>query len=183
MRQIDNVPSLIVCTSLLIALYGCKSGGRPENQPINLSNVPFVLTTAIGAPVANAMVVVYDGRVEDGSFPYDIAESKRRSYFLTTVETDAQGMFCLDLSDPALTEVILRPGEQYRIIHFRRESDLSHTKSVDHVRVDQRIYDISRTIVTEFRHVGFADGKPSYEKIESPFESIELVAKARTMRE
>jgi len=77
-------------------------------------------------------------------------------------------------------ELVVEAGKPYNFVRFERSSDLSHTKSADHIRVvrfeqgtnrvkSNAIYDLKHKVVKTFP----ISGQP----VKEPFTEIELVVK------
>ncbi|MHC4740102.1 MAG: M56 family metallopeptidase, partial [Planctomycetota bacterium] len=100
---------------------------------------------------------------------------KNAEWYITSVTTDDNGFFALELASIDVTDIIVEPGKSHNIVKFERSSNLAHTKSTDHVRVvnfepgttrvvSNMIYDIKRKIVKTIPISGRAEEKP-YEVI------------------
>ena len=105
---------------------------------------------------------------------------KGADWFITSIKTDGQGIFFLDLSKIEASKIVVKPGSPYNIIRFERSSNIAQTKSADHIRVVQfkpgttqvvsnMIYDLKRKIVKTISIAG--------EVQEKPYEEIVLAAK------
>ena len=117
---------------LLWSLIGCTSADKAH-----LQNVRFrILEEATGAPLANRQLNIcrffYFKLAPGAPSPY---LDKDAGWYITSVTTDEQGRFALDLSRIEATDIVLEPGLPYDIVSFERSSDLAHTKSADHIRV------------------------------------------------
>ncbi len=74
---------------------------------------------------------------------------KDAEWFITSVTTNENGVFVLDLSLIKEKHIVVKPGKQYDITRFSRTSDLEGTISFDNIKVTQfqrglinRIYDL-----------------------------------------
>lgn len=111
-----------------------------------LSGVKFkIIEDRTGNPLKNHYIEIY-------RFAYDVHfNSKESNFYITSVTTDSQGVFSLDLSKIDTQEIVIQPGKPYNIVIFDRSSDLAHTKSIDHIRVTgnggNAIYNLKNKIV------------------------------------
>jgi hypothetical protein len=97
-------------------------------------------------------------------------------WYITSVVTDVNGIFELDLSSIKETHIVIEPGKPYDITRFSRTSDFAGTKSVDHIRVSyfhngltKRIYDLKNRSVKIITSSG--------ETVEEPFTEILLAVR------
>ncbi len=136
---------LVVCLFCPV-FNACTSGSH-------LSNVRFkIVAEDTGEPLKNHQLDIYH-------FVYDVHFDSRESpWYITSVTTDSEGVFLLDLSNIDVNYVVVQPGKPYNIVRFERASDLRHTESADHVRVvrfkagetrveGNAIYDLKRRVV------------------------------------
>ncbi len=150
------------------------------NEPAALASVKFrIVAQADENPLSDRELLVFDGRVKDAVFEFVKTKAVSQKHYLTSVKTDGQGYFALDLSDLALTDVVIQPGPPYEFVSFERASNIGHMKSAFHIRVVRLekgtrkvarndIYDLRRHIV---KQIGI-DGGAS----EASFDEVLLVA-------
>lgn len=105
----------------------------------HLKNVKFkIIDEATSQPLSNRELnicqFVYFKLKPDAPSPY---LDKGGDWFITSIKTDGQGIFFLDLSKIEASDLVVEPGPPYNIVRFERSSDLAHTKSADHIRVVQ----------------------------------------------
>jgi hypothetical protein len=133
-------------------------------------------------PLYNRTVYVYNGDYEFKSptfdpYPYDFKEAHKRHWLIAAVETDGRGKFTLNMNDIKAKKFYLRIGPKYRLIEIEKSSDLNHTPSDHHLRIEgfekgtttvnrNDIYDVKKGIHT----VVGTDGK----SIQEPFKRITL---------
>ncbi len=152
---------------LCIALGACRRGAH-------LQGVRFrIVAEGTEEPLGNRELGIY-------RFVYDVPyDSQDVPWFITSVTTDEDGVFTLDLSDLDVGYVVVQPGQPYNVVRFERASDLQHTGSSDHIRVvrfkpgetrveSNAIYDLARQTVQIIPIEGGA--------WEEPFAEILLVA-------
>ena len=131
---------------LCVALGACA-------RHATLSDVRFrIVADGSGEPLGKRDLEIYD-------FVYDVPyDSRDVPWYITSVTTDEDGAFSLDLSGLDMGHIVVQPDQPYNIIRFERASDLKHTGSVDHVRVvrfkagetrveSNAIYDLARQTV------------------------------------
>jgi hypothetical protein len=131
---------------LSFALGACASD-------VHLSDVRFrIVAQDSGTPLANRPLDIY-------RFVYDVRyDSKDAPWYITSVTTDDEGLFSLDLSDIDSGHIVVQPGQPYNIVRFERASDVRHTPSAGHIRVvrskagetrveSNAIYDLERRTV------------------------------------
>jgi hypothetical protein len=131
---------------LCFALGACASGAH-------LSDVRFrIVAQDSGQPLRNRPLDIYD-------FVYDVQyDSQDAPWYITSVTTDGEGVFSLDLSRVDVGHIVVQPGQPYNIVRFERASDLRHTGSASHIRVvrfragetrveSNAIYDLERQTV------------------------------------
>jgi hypothetical protein len=119
----------------------------------HLAKVRFkIVAEDTGAPLTNHQLDIYH-------FVYDVPfDSKESPWYITSVTTDSEGVFTLDLSDLEVDYLVVQPGQPYNIVRFERASDLKHTASADHIKVVRfeagetrveanAIYDLKRGVV------------------------------------
>lgn len=157
---------------------GCQETGRKEHA--DLASVKFrIVSQADESPLPSRELYIFDGRVEDAVFEFVKTKATSQGHYLTSVTTDGQGCFTLDLSDNALTAIVIQPSPPYDVVEFERASDTRHTKSAFHIRlvrfqkgtrkvVRNDIYDLRRGTVKQIGING--SGK------EGPFEEVLIVA-------
>lgn len=140
---------------LLTVIIGCA---HADNH--HLADVRFrIVDEATGAALANRDLnicrFVYFKLKPGAPSPY---LSKDASWYITSVTTDENGIFSLDLSSIDAMDIVVAPGRDYNIVRFERSLDLAHTKSADHIRVvrfergttrvrSNMIYDLKRRMV------------------------------------
>lgn len=111
--------------------------------------------------------------------------NKGADWFITSMKTDEQGVFFLDLSKIEVVDIVVYAGTPYEIVRFERSSDIAHKKSADHIRVVQfkagttqvvsnMIYDLKGKIFKTITTAG--------EVQEKPYEEIILAAKKDLFR-
>lgn len=138
-----------------------------------LKNVKFrIVEETTGEPLKNRELNIcyfVHIRLRPGALsPY---LNKDADFYITSVTTDGNGQFTLDLSSIDIADIVVEPGKLYNIVRFERSSDLAHTKSVDHIRVvrfkpgttrvvSNMIYDIKRKTVKTIPISGEAQEKP-----------------------
>jgi hypothetical protein len=100
---------------------------------------------------------------------------KDADWYITSVVTDENGVFMLDLSLIKETHIVIAPEKLYDTMRFSRVSDMAGTKSVDHIRVTyfsegltKRVYDLKKGTVKVIADSG--------ETVEEPFTEILLTA-------
>jgi hypothetical protein len=124
-RQRTMCHPLIALTGWLLCfvLVACGSDAH-------LSGVKFrIVAQDTGEPLGNRSLDVYH-------FVYDVQyDSRDAPWYITSVSTDDEGVFPLDLSRVDVGHIVVQPGKPYGIVRFERASDLQHTGSTDHVRV------------------------------------------------
>lgn len=131
---------------LCVALGACASGAH-------LSDVRFrIVAQDSGQPLGNRPLDLYH-------FVYDVQyDSRDAPWYITSVTTDGEGVFSLDLSGLDVGYIVVQPGQPYGIVRFERASDLRHTGSAGHIRVvrfragetrveSNAIYDLQRQTV------------------------------------
>jgi hypothetical protein len=136
----------LVAWVLCLALGACASGAH-------LSDIRFrIISQDSGEPLVNHPLDIYH-------FCYDVQyDAKDVPWYITSVTTDGDGVFSLDLSNVDVGHIVVQPGQPYNIVRFERASDLGHTASAGHIRVvrsragDTRIesnaiYDLERQTV------------------------------------
>lgn len=103
---------------------------------------------------------------------------KDADWYITSVVTDENGVFMLDLSSIKETHIVVEPAMPYNITRFSRASDLAGTKSVNHIRVTHfpegltnRIYDLRSGTAKVIADSG--------ETMEEPFTEILLTVRKR----
>lgn len=103
---------------------------------------------------------------------------KTANWYITSVATDENGKFELDLSSIKEKHIVVQPGELYDITRFSRTSDLTGTNSANHIKVTyfqqgltNRIYDLSSGKVKIITDSG--------EVTQEPFTEILLEARKR----
>ena len=113
---------LMVCLFCLV-FNACASD-------THLAKVRFkIVAEDTGAPLTNHPLDIY-------YFVYDVPfDSKEAPWYITSVTTDSEGVFSLDLSDLEVDYIVVQPGQPYNIVRFERAADLKHTASADHIRV------------------------------------------------
>lgn len=154
---------VVIFCFLCFGLAGCLSDSH-------LSAVKFkIVEFDTGNPLKDCHLDIY-------RFAYDVHfESKETDLYITSVTTDSQGVFSLDLSKINVSYTVVQPGKQYGIVRFERSSDLSHTKSTDHIRIvgstpgkisfaGNAIYDLKRRVVKIVPFSGATEKEP-YTKI------------------
>lgn len=159
----------------LVAWLICCTVGACASDT-HLSGVGFrIVAQDSGEPLRNRPLDIY-------YFVYDVQyDSKDTPWYITSVTTDGEGVFSLDLSDVDVGHIVVQPGRPYNIVRFERASDLRHTGSADHVRVvrpepggtrveSNAIYDLRNQTVRLIPISG-----PEWE---DPFAEILLVAPA-----
>lgn len=154
--------------------------GYTHADTSHLQNVKFrIVDKATGEPLRNRELnicrFVYFKLKPGVPSPY---LRKDADWYITSVVTDNNGIFMLDLSSIEETHIVVEPGKPYYITKFSRTSDLAGTKSIDHVRVTHfhrgltnRIYDLKRGMV---KIIVFSD-----ETTEEPFTEILLTVRKR----
>jgi hypothetical protein len=95
---------------------------------------------------------------------------KDAEWYITSVVTDKNGVFTLNLSAIEETSIVVEPGKLYDMTRFSRTSDLAGTKSVNHIRVayfhgglTKRIYDLRSGMVRTIADSGETVKEPSIE--------------------
>jgi hypothetical protein len=108
---------------LCIALGACA-------RDATLRDVSFrIVADGTEEPLGNRELGIY-------RFVYDVPyDSRDVPWYVTSVTTDEDGVFSLDLSGLDVGHIVVQPGQPYNIVRFERASDLKHTGSADHVRV------------------------------------------------
>jgi len=86
--------------------------------------------------------------------------NKGAPWYITSVVTDGNGVFVLDLSAVKETHIVVEPGKPYNVTGFTRTSDLAGTKSADHIRVAGNIYDLRNGMVKIITGSGETEEKP-----------------------
>ena len=166
----------VVLFSLSLVI-GCASADKGH-----LQNVAFrIAEESTGAPLANRQLnicrFVYFKLAPGATSPY---LDKQAAWYITSVTTDEQGRFALDLSRIEATDIVVEPAQPYDIVRFERSSDLAHTKSADHIRVvrfekgtthlsGNVIYDLKRKVANTLA----VSGQPT----EETFTEVFLFAK------
>ena len=137
----------VLCIWLLcFALSACVAD-------THLSDVRFkIISQDSGEPLVNHPLDICH-------FCYDVQyDAKDVPWYITSVTTDGDGVFSLDLSNVDVGHIVVQPGRPYNVVRFERASDLRHTGSAGHIRVvrsragDTRvesnaIYDLQRQTV------------------------------------
>lgn len=136
----------------LAACMLCIALGACARRAI-LSDVRFrIVADGSGDPLGNRELGIY-------RFVYDVPyDSQDAPWYITSVTTDEDGVFSLDLSGLDVGHIVVQPGQPHNIVRFERASDLKHTGSADHVRVvrfktgetrveSNAIYDLARQTV------------------------------------
>ena len=144
-----------------------------KRTQLSIALAACMLCIALGACARHATLpdvrfrIVADGTEEPlGSrelgiyrFVYDVPyDSQDVPWYITSVTTDDDGVFSLNLSDLDVGHIVVQPGQPYNVVRFERASDLQHTGSADHIRVvrsmagetrveSNAIYDLARQTV------------------------------------
>ena len=150
-----------------------ERGRAKKRNHLSITLTAWLLCVALGACARHAILrdvrfrIVAEGTEEPlGNrelgiyrFVYDVPyDSQDVPWYITSVTTDGDGMFSLDLSGLDVGHIVVQPGQPYNIVRFERASDLKHTGSADHVRVvrfragetrveSNAIYDLARQTV------------------------------------
>lgn len=160
---------------LLMFVIGCA-----HTDTTHIENVKFqIVDEATGEPLKNCELniceFVYFKLKPGAPSPY---LDKDADWYISTVVTDNNGIFLLDLSSIEETYIVVEPGKPYDITRFSRTSDLAGTKSVDHIRVTHfrggltnRIYDLRGGMVKIIA--------ASSQTVEEPFTRILLTVRKR----
>ena len=136
----------LVAWLLCLALSACAADAH-------LSDVRFrIVAQDSGDPLRDWPLDIYH-------FVYDVQyDAKDVPWYITSVITDDDGVFSLDLSKVDEGHIVVQPGQPYSIVRFERASDLKHTGSAGHIRVvrfqaggtrveSNAIYDLERGTV------------------------------------
>jgi len=111
--------------------------GDSNDKKGNLKNVKFKIVDEItGEPIKklemNICKFVYFKLVAQGPSPY---LDKNRDFFITSVTTDSDGIFALDMSSFSHDDIVVQPMELYDYVRFSRSSSFKHDYSSEHVRI------------------------------------------------
>ncbi|MHB0945986.1 MAG: ankyrin repeat domain-containing protein [Sedimentisphaerales bacterium] len=140
-----------------------------------LKNVKFKITDEhTGEPIANRELgicrFVNFKRMINSSSPY---LNKSADFYITSVITDGNGVFTLDLSLFEGGQFIVEPNRPYMTADFERSCDLSHTQSEECIRIFEgngnKIYNLKEKTVKNIPFTG--------ETKERPYEFIQLFTK------
>ena len=116
----------------LIIITGCR-----RSQTAHLRNVKFkIVQESTGRPLPTTDLNIcrfVDFKLQTGSEkPY---LTKNENWFLTSVKTDENGIFSLNLSRIKVTDIVVAPPEPYIYTRFELNNDITDTNALGHVRV------------------------------------------------
>jgi hypothetical protein len=160
--------SVALAAGLLgLALVACASDA-------GLSDVRFrIVADETGEPLANRSLDVY-------RFVYDVHyDSRDVPWYITSVTTDGDGAFTLDLHNVDVGHVVIQPGQPCGIVRFERASDLRHTRSAGHVRVVRFVTGETRVesnAIYDLQHQTVRIVPISGDPWQEPFTEVLLVA-------
>ena len=126
---------ILLITLLSISIFSLVQA--VEEDTSHLKNVKFkVIDEANGEPLRNYELnifkFVFELKFVQGYSPYS---GKGSDFYITSVTTNNNGIFTLDLSSIDTMDFVIGPEEPYYIQSFGCSSGLSHTKSVSHLRI------------------------------------------------
>jgi len=162
-----------VSVGVFSAILGCRDSTETR---LELRSVRFrIVAERDEKPLANRELRVFDRRAEDVVLEFVRTRAVSQGYYLTSVTTDNDGLFTLDLSDTRITDFAIQPGPPNDIVRFERASDVGHTKSPYHIRVVRfekgtqqvarnDIYDLRRATVRRI-HIAGGEEQASYREI------------------
>ncbi len=171
--MIEQKYKIVLLLVILLIGSGCSDAGY-------LKNIKFrIIDQTTQEPLKNRKLnickFVYFKLKPGARSPY---LDKDADWYITSIVTDENGLFVLDLSSIKETHIVVEPGRPYDITRFSRTSDLAGTKSVDHIRVTyfqedltKRIYDLKGNKVKVISSSG--------EMVEKPFAEILLTVRKR----
>lgn len=161
--------TLKLMLALLMFVGGCTD--HPEKVKFR------IVEEATGVPLKNRELnicrFVYFKLKPGAPSPY---LAKDASWYITSVTTNENGIFSLDLSSIEAMDIVVAPGRGYNIVRFERSLDLAHTKSADHIRIVQfepgttrvrsnMIYDLKQRVVRIIPISGQAIEEKPYKEI------------------
>ncbi|MHC4476351.1 MAG: HEAT repeat domain-containing protein, partial [Planctomycetota bacterium] len=173
---------ITIITALLLAAIAVPTTlaltARQQSDPAHLEDVKFrIFDIRGGLPLKHHQLNIcrfVHIRLRRGSpSPY---LNREASYYIRSVTTDKDGRFSLDISSMNDMDIVVQPVKDHNLVRFERSSDLSHTKSKDHIRVVRlnaetrlvernMLYDLKRGMVKVI-----TDGKEE----EKAFSEVEL---------
>ena len=114
---------IIKSISLIVILCSIFSQICQGNQS-HLKNVKFkIIDEVTGKPLKNRELnicrFVYFKLKPGGPSPY---LDKKAKWYITSVTTDDEGIFTLDLSSIDAKDIVVEPGGPYNIVRFYRKS-------------------------------------------------------------
>ena len=127
--------TILPVTLLSISIIGPAQAVEADIS--HLKNVKFkVADEETGEPLRNRELNIYKfvfvAEFAKGASPYS---GKDSDSYITSVTTNNNGIFTLDLSSIDTMDFVIGPEEPYYIQSFGCSSGLSHTKSVSHLRI------------------------------------------------
>lgn len=142
----------LAAVAVLVSLSGCMT------LDSELANVPFRLVSTRGEPLAQRRVVIFGTVYDRPHFPYDERLCRELSYYHSTVYTDQDGRFTLNMADLPVADIVLQPGPPQEVITLGRASGVGETPSPDIIRVvrtdagsagvrESHVYDLRRGVV------------------------------------
>ena len=118
--------------TLLVIIAGCKN-----TETAHLRNVKFKIVEEVSnQPLKNTELNIcrfVDFKLQAGG--KELYMTRDKTWFLTSVKTDENGVFFLHLSRMKVTDIVVAPPEPYVYTRFELNADLADINALGHVRV------------------------------------------------
>ena len=176
---------ILSCSMVWSVLAATAHSAEADNSVSHLKAVEFKIIDEItGEPLKNRELnICYPIRLRARPGAPSPYLNQNSSIYITSVQTDTDGLFTLDMTAIKAVRFVVEPNSPYRAIEIGRSCDLARTKSANHIRVFEGylggarvngnlIYDLKRKVV---KVIESYSGKVE----EKPYEHIILAVKRK----